>query len=84
MSTKRPTEHMIFNGEILKAFPPAIGNKTGTSAVTTSIQHHTGGSRKRNKRHVIVKGRSKTIIISDDMIIYVGSKKNLQIKYSNE
>ena len=58
-----------------KSVPTEIMNKTRMSAFTTSIQHsigspsHSNQTRRRNKRYPNWKGRSKTVIVSDDMIV---------------
>ena len=57
------TSNVLVNGEKMKAFSSNIGNRTGMSVFTISIQHsfgHSNQSRKRNKRNPNWKGRSKT------------------------
>ena len=61
----KSTASIILKGQ---KFSLKIGNKTGMS-LTTLIQHSTGSpscnnqARRRNKRHLIWKGRSETVII---------------------
>ena len=73
---ERPTANIILNGQKLKSFPTKIRNKTRMPSLTTLIQHssrspsHSNQTRRRNKRYPNWKERSKTVIVSDDMIVY--------------
>ena len=59
----------MLNGEKLRAFPTKVRNKTGTSTLTTFIQHgagspnHSNRATKRNKKHTNWSGRSKIFTI---------------------
>lgn len=64
-----------------KCLPPKIRNKTRMSTLTPSSYHCSGVSvqkaRKRNK-HPNWKGRSKTVLSTDDICVYVKIRWNLQ------
>ena len=63
----KPTANIILNGQNLSV-SLKTENKTRMSALATLIQHRTrspshSNQTRRNKRHPIWKGRSKTVII---------------------
>ena len=62
--------------------PLKIENKTGMSAFSSLIQHSTGSpshsnqTRRRNKKHPNLKGRSKTVLFAEDRMPYVGNPED--------
>ena len=73
----KSTANIIFNGKILKAFPPKSRNKTRVPTLTTTIQHsfgsfgHRNQSRKKIKGIQIGKEEVKLSLFADDMILYI-------------
>lgn len=69
---------MLLGSEILKAFLLRLGMRQGCQL--SPLSSHvvlTVLARQINKRHMVLKGRSKKLsLFSDDMIVYVGGKKN--------
>ena len=74
---ERPTANIILNGQKLRAFPLRSGTRQGCFLSPLLIQHsigspsHSNQTRKSNKRHPNWKGGSKTVIVSDDMTVYI-------------
>ena len=73
----KSTANIIFNGKILKAFPPKIRNKTRVPTLTTTIQHsfgsfgHRNQSRKKIKGIQIGKEEVKLSLFADDVILCI-------------
>ena len=78
----KSTANIIFNGKILKAFPPKIRNKTRVPTLTTTIQHNFGSlatairAEKEIKGIQIGKEEVKLSLFADDMIFYTENLKD--------
>ena len=65
----KPTAHIIFKGEKLKAFPLKSGTRPGLPLspvlfnIVWEVYGHSNQSRKRNKRNPNGKKRSKTLTV---------------------
>ena len=65
----------------IESISPKVRNRTRVPTLTTTIQHsfgsfgHSNQSRKRNKRNPNWK-RSKTLTVTDDMILYIENTKD--------
>ena len=78
----KPTTNIILNRQKLQVFPLTLGTRQRMSAFPSLIPHstespsHRNQTKRRNKRHPNWKGRSKTPIIADNMILYIQNPKN--------
>lgn len=72
------------NGERVNDFPLKIKHEPRMCALTTSTKHCIGGpspcNEIRNKRHINWKGKSKTTLVTEKTIIYVGDCKQFAKK----
>ena len=75
------TANIILNGEKLRV-PTKARNKTRISTLATTLQHsfgspsHRDQTSKRDKRNPNWKGRSKTSLFADDVILYPENPKD--------
>ena len=79
----KPTANIILNGQKLQAFPLRSGTRQACplspllfNVVLEVLPRYSNQTRGRNKRHPNWKGRNKTVLFADDMVLYIEDPKD--------